>query len=412
MVSPLARLSVVRRFYLYRATTSVGFITPVYTLFLLLKGLSYTQIGALGALSAVLVVGGEVPTGYVGDRIGRRDSMLLATLLSATSLAGFVFVETFAGFVVVYVPWALGLAFASGSNDAWLYDHLGERLAEDEFTRIRGRAGAVQRWTSVVTMIAGSLLYAVEPVGPFVAAAALNAAGAVVVLSLPKNDGTGGEDLAVGEALGVLRAELSTPPLRAFVAYAALLFALIGVANVYVQPITVDVLEGRLAALPVVGAVPEAATLGVVYAGFTAVAAVASYYAGGVEDRLGRRGAALVVPFGTAAVLLLPLAAPALAIPAFFAMRASGAVFRPIANGYVNDHAGSAGRATVLSAASMVYALVRTPLKIGVGVLADAAGEIPAVAGLAVGFLAVAVLLFAVETPIPGGDRAGPSPAD
>ncbi|PSP76142.1 MFS transporter [Halobacteriales archaeon QS_1_68_20] len=405
--------TVVRRFYLYRATTSVGFVTPVYTLFLLFKDLTYTQIGVLGALSAVLVLVGEVPTGYVGDRVGRRDSMLLASLLSSTSLAGFVFVETFAGFVVVYVPWALGLAFASGSNDAWLYDALSERLAEEKFTRIRGRAGAVQRWTSVVTMIAGSVLFVFDPVVPFVAAAVLNATGAVVLLSLPRNrQSLEGDTLAVREAMGVLRADLTAPPLRAFVAYVALSFGLISVANVYVQPITVGVLDGRLSTLPVVGEVPVAATLGLMYAGFTAVAAVASYYAGAVEDLLGLRGAALALPFGTAAALVVPLVVPAFAIPAFFVMRASGTVFRPIANRYVNDHTGSAGRATVLSAASMVYALVRTPLKVGAGLLADATGEIPAVATLALGFLAVAGLLVVFGRPVGRGEDAGTTPAD
>ena len=51
-------------YYLFRVTDSVGFIWPVFTLFLLWNDLTFTQIGTLSAISAVLVVVFEVPTGY------------------------------------------------------------------------------------------------------------------------------------------------------------------------------------------------------------------------------------------------------------------------------------------------------------------------------------------------------------
>ena len=34
--------------------------------------LSFTAIGVIGSVQAVIVVGGEIPTGYIGDRIGRH----------------------------------------------------------------------------------------------------------------------------------------------------------------------------------------------------------------------------------------------------------------------------------------------------------------------------------------------------
>lgn len=142
MLGPPSDRSLVRRYYLYRATLSVGFITPVFTLFIL-RSLSFTQVGALSALYSVLSVAGEVPTGYVGDRLGRRASLLLSVVFTVASLAGFVVADGFLWYAVLYALWAIALTFRSGSMDAWLYDTLDERLDAERFSHVRGRGDAV-----------------------------------------------------------------------------------------------------------------------------------------------------------------------------------------------------------------------------------------------------------------------------
>jgi hypothetical protein len=47
--------AIVRRYYVYEVTASVGFITPIFTLFLLYRGLSFTEVGTLSAILAVLL---------------------------------------------------------------------------------------------------------------------------------------------------------------------------------------------------------------------------------------------------------------------------------------------------------------------------------------------------------------------
>jgi len=394
--------SAVRKYYAYQAVSSTGFITPIFTLFMLSRGLSYSEIATLSAVVAVLVTAGEIPTGYVGDRVGRRNSLVASTLLLVASLVGFVWARSFPAFVVLYALWAVGLTFASGSDSAWLYDTLDARDDAAAFTRLRGRGQSVKRGASVVTMVVGSLLYVADPTAPFVAGATLNSLAVPVLLSMPRNEGyaDGASDgLTVAEAVGVVRRALTRPALRAFLLYVGLFFGVVSASNTYVQPVTVDVLEARVATL----GIPEEATLGVLYAGFTGVAGVASYYAGTVEDALGVRRAVLFVPVAVAAALVVPRTLAAVAIPAFFAMRAAEALLRPMASGYLNDRIADAGRATVLSAASMAYALLRVPLILAGGVVADAAGPLTAVAGFGGTFLAAAVVLGRFASPVAGG---------
>jgi MFS family permease len=79
--------TVVRKFYLLQATRSVGFVSPIFTLSLL-RDLSFTVVSSLSALPAAVVVLGEGPAGYVGDRLGRRTSIGLSIGLKAVSLLG------------------------------------------------------------------------------------------------------------------------------------------------------------------------------------------------------------------------------------------------------------------------------------------------------------------------------------
>lgn len=374
---------VVLKYYLYQASVSFGFFTPVFTLFLLYRDLNYTQIALLSTQHAVLTVVGEIPTGYLGDRIGRRNSLVVSNVAMALSIAGFVVARSFLAFVLLYALWSVALVFRSGSGDAWLYETLQERLdgGEARFTRVRGRAGAINQTVTVATMLAGGALYALQPELPFVAATVLFSLGIPVLLSMPKNqqfvDGTGGP--SVREALPVLRNRLLSQPLRSFVAYVAVFFAMVSVVNAYIQPVATDVVG-----LPV-------STMGPLYAAFTLVAAGASFYADRLGDWLGTRGAALVVPPVVAVVLVATVWVPALAIPAFFLLRGSNVGLRPIVNQFINDNAENVGRATLLSAASVVYALVRLPLLLAIGRLADLQG--PLLAVVATGVVCLSLLV-------------------
>lgn len=432
MFGPPSDRALVRRYYLYRATLSVGFITPIFTLFLL-RSLTFTQVGALSALYSVLSVVGEVPTGYVGDRLGRRASLLLSVLFTVGSLAGFLLAEGFLWYLFLYALWALALTFRSGSMDAWLYDTLDERLDTGQFSYLRGRGDAVQNWTAAVSMVVGGLLYGLEPTYPFVAAVTFNSLGFMTLLSLPKNrqyaDRSDAEADRLGplEALTVVREHLARPPLRSLVMYVGLFYAVVGVAHTYVQPMAVETLApyatGFGVRIPAGGATAAARSgeagaalafgLGVMYAALTVVSSSGGYYAGTVEDRIGVRKAVLVVPAVTAVALVVPLWVALLALPTFAAMRTAMPLVQPIANGYINDHVEDVGRATLLSAVSMFYMTLRTPLALGAGMVADATTATTAIAALGGLFLAVggAVWLLgevAPETEATVGERSGP----
>jgi len=363
------------RYYLFRAANPFGFIAPVLIIYLLFKDLSYSQIGTLAAFSAILVVASEVPTGYIGDRIGRLNSVILSRVFIILSLSMFVISNKFLDFIIVYVFWSVAQAFQSGSASAWLYDMLQSELDSDSFTRVKGRGGAVGQVSTAVAMIAGGILYVFNPSFPFVAAMAVTLLSILILLSLStegeyrSNDE---ETITIIQAIPIVRQSISKPPVRSAVLYIALFLGVTQTAGEYIQPITVSVLETQLRSTVWSSyGLPEEALLGFLFATFALISAVGSYYADDVKEVFGIEWAIVAIPVITAIFLFVPSIIHLVAIPSFLLMRSSRVLLTPIFQQYINDNIDSIGRATVLSTASMIYSLVRAPIMVFAGIIAD-----------------------------------------
>ena len=64
----------------------------------------------------------EIPTGILGDKKGIKASVILGTFLIALSHFIYIITPDFRLFLFAELIMALGVAFTSGSNSAWLYD--------------------------------------------------------------------------------------------------------------------------------------------------------------------------------------------------------------------------------------------------------------------------------------------------
>jgi MFS family permease len=371
--------AVVAKFYAYRATATWHFVAPILVVFQLEQGLSYTQVSVLGAAFSLGLVFGEIPTGYVADRLGRRESLVVGQTMVLASVVAFGFTSSFWPFLAEEVVWTLGITLQSGSRDAWLYDVLADRGVEGEFARVTGRASAINAVVAAVSTVLGGYLFEVDHTYPFLATGGVMAVGAAVLLTLPAA-GDGGDDedaFRVLEAAQVVRDRLLAPELRGFLLFVSLLAAVVSVLGLFVQPIVVNLGFSE-------------SWLGWIFGAATAAGAVVSYAAGDIEERVGIRRwfrtSAVLVGVVVAAVAALPL----LVIPVFVLARGWNRATIPLRNHFVNDRVGGRGRATVLSAVSMVFFGVEAAVEVTAGAIADYASP-----EVAVGVTGVAVLVAA-----------------
>lgn len=379
------------RYYLYRITTSAGFYLPVSVLILQDKGFGLGFVAFAYAVYALGTLLAEIPTGYLGDRIGRRASLALGCVLRVVVIGLYPFLETAGAYLVVHVVWATGRSFRSGTQDAWLYEVLAARFDESAFARVESRGRVARLVVSAGGAIVGSLLYGMDPSFPFLVNAGLATLGLPLLATFPvvadSDDPDEAELFTVGDALALLRAQAGRPAVRWFVAYAALFHALFLVTRIYEQPAFDEI------GVPVAG-------FGLVYAGFKLASAAAASTVGQLEERLGVRSVfALLMPlYGLAYAALLVM--PALVIPALFLNRGLSTVTAPLRNQYLNDRLENVGRSTVLSGAAMALAFVGGIARVVVGTAASGFDAVSLLGWAAVVIVPLAAVVWVATSPV------------
>ena len=366
MIGPLredgASAGPILKYYAFEATRRASFSVPIFVLFYTSRGLSLAQVGLLEALWTVVVLVFEAPTGYLGDRIGRRWSLVIGTLLSATGAVAFVFAHSFPVFAGIALLRGIAHTFKSGAQEAWLYDTLQRQSDEDQFAHHAGHAGALATVSHGGAALVGGALYSVDPTLPWLLEGVVVGSGALVVLSI-RHPQAGSrevhsERLSVSRAIALARDTLWTRDLGVFTVYTALLFGLLNTLSIYVQPVSTEVLG------------IDPARLGFVYAGLAAVSAGVTSRAGWFDARVGARNWYVITPPAVALSLVAVSVAPLLTLPVFVLARSVGSASRPLFAQYFNDRTESDGRATLLSVSSTVRSLATAPLNVLGGALA------------------------------------------
>lgn len=377
----------VARYYVYRASGSAAFTLPIFVLFFQHRGLSLAEVGAIEAAYTLAVLLAETPTGYVGDRLGHRRTVVLGALLSAAGAAAFTLAHTFAAFLAVIVVRALAGALRSGAESAWLYETLDADDESEEFARVSGRASALGLSATALAAVLGGVLYSVDRTLPWLVEAGFGTVSALALVGAPDaptGESEDDETPGLRRTMAAVTDVLAAPVVAAFVLGTAAVFAAANTAHVLLQPAVTDL------------AGVDPTNLGVLYAVLSVTAAVAADRTGAVRSRLGVAPWFLLAP-GALAVLFVAGAVrplPVLVVLPFVLSRAVSAVSGPLANQYLNDEATTTGRATTLSAAANVRALATAPANVAGGALAATALPL-ALGGIGALFALGALLLGA-----------------
>lgn len=408
------------RYYAYRVTTSMGLYVPINVVYLLDQGYGVGFVALTQAVFSATLLLAEVPTGYLGDRLGRRATLALGSGFRAAALLGYVLTDVAAGYLLLKVLMGIGWALRSGTTDAWLHDLLASRGHVDEFARVAGRGSTAVLATSAAGAVAGGLLYGVAPGLPFVGNALLAALAFPVLATTPAvretggdpaagsdassgddPDGVAGDDdpLTVGDAIATLRLQVRRPSVRWVVAYTVLIFLVFDLSRTFEQP-ALDAVG-----VPVVG-------MGLLYAALKLVSAGAASTTGWLQDRLGTRTtlalAAPAVALTYGAVAAFPLAV----VPAMFVYRSARTVLRPVRNQYLNERLADVGRATVLSGVSMVLSLAGVVARVAGGAIAEVTGPVAFLGGAGVALAVAAGTLWIVVSPVrPAGSESADATA-
>lgn len=125
------------------------------------------EFGVIAAISALFVMVLEIPSGYLSDKLGHKRAIILGSFLMMIAPLGFVVAPNFYGVLFASLAYFGGVAFHSGTMQAFLHETLIELGRDGEFGSLTARA---QRWGlfgNIFLVALVPLTYSIDPRLPF-----------------------------------------------------------------------------------------------------------------------------------------------------------------------------------------------------------------------------------------------------
>ena len=112
---------------------------PIIWLFYKENGLSIKDLFIIQSIYSITIAIIEIPSGYVADVLGRKNSILIGTFFGTLGMVVYSTSYGFEGFLIAALCLGIGQSFISGSDTALMYDSLLELNRTKDFIKLEGR---------------------------------------------------------------------------------------------------------------------------------------------------------------------------------------------------------------------------------------------------------------------------------
>ncbi len=319
--------------------------------FLYFQGvLSAQEAIVLAALYDIGVVALEVPSGYLSDVVGRKPTLVLASLATAAGCFLIYLSTDFATLALAQILLGAGTAFASGSDNAFLYDTLAAEGREDEVADQELIAWRYQYLGLAASAVSGGIIgYYSMPLAFLLSALASGLALALMLMSTePPHSGKARAEPPLGQLSKILAKTKEHALLWVFV-FVVVGYSLSHVPFVFAQPYLRESLVGSAwaAQTPIIA--------GLIVGIMMLVSVIAGQVAPHLNARFGDAGSFLVaagMQLGLISAMALVLH-PGV-IPLLLLRMVPDALSRPYMLALVQPRLESAYRASYLSVQSLI----------------------------------------------------------
>jgi len=138
-------------------------------LFFWLKFMTISEVGLFDAIAFGIAMVVEIPSGAVADLLGKRKTLILASVLS--TLGAFVMAIGTTKWAMFYgnLAFIAGFSFLSGADEALAYDSMVEAKKEVHFDSVASKAGMLAMFATVFATAFGGFLYGLNERFPWYA---------------------------------------------------------------------------------------------------------------------------------------------------------------------------------------------------------------------------------------------------
>ena len=149
------------KFCSYGFLKNLRFFDAFFILFLIEKGMSFTQIGILYAVREISINVFEIPSGIAADTYGRTNSLIGSFFAYIISFLVFYFSTGFWFFFLAFVIYGIGDAFRTGTHKGIIIDYLKLNSWENQKINYYGHTRSwSQLGSAVSSLIAGIIVFA------------------------------------------------------------------------------------------------------------------------------------------------------------------------------------------------------------------------------------------------------------
>jgi MFS family permease len=361
---------------LYQICQAGNFAMPILVMIYLHHGLSILQIGSLVTINSLIVFFFDIPTGAFADKLGRKFSMMLASIFLFGRFAFLFFADSYLFFALAAASYGFSNAFYSGSHSAFLYDTLKNLKREDEYKKIRGRQFAFTMWTLATACLIGGFLAGIDTKIPIIISVCFALLQLIIGFSLTEPKYHKKSSTAITHTLEALKFSWNHKKTLYIIIISMVIIGIndgiYGLWQPYFNSLGIDITYfGIIYSIALVGA------------GFLAK------YASKIEQRFGAENCILLISIcfcGLFTALFFPLGLFGLA--AFFLQDILYGFTIPLIEDYQNRHIESSMRATVLSIQSFAQKLLAAILLPIIGFIMDFS--------INYGFLFIAIVSFVI----------------
>ena len=380
----------IRRYPWFKFAQSLLFWQAVWFLYFQ-QTLSPAAAIALYAVYDLAVTVLEVPLGVLSDRIGRKRTLIASGVAGGVGAALLGFGDSFAVIALGQVFVGAGVAFASGTDSALLYESLAAAGREDEIEAQETRALQYSLSGFAVSAALGGAAALWSYEATFWAAAVAMGASALIAASLTEPPRHADAESPV-TSRAALRAAIRQPVLRWIFVLSVAMYGFSHLPFVFGQPF----IASALGAVGLEGEAPLVS--GGVSAVMMGLSVVASLFALRLRGRIGLVPM-LLLAFGMQIALIAVLAATQswLAIAVLFLRIVPDALSRPFKMARIQPLLRDQVRATYVSMQSLAGKLA---FSVGLLIAAGSASDVAAlphaeISRILIWFVAIGLVVWA-----------------
>jgi MFS family permease len=148
------------KFCMYGFLKNLRFFDAFFILFLVDKGISYTQIGILYAVREISTNLLELPSGLMADSFGRKTTLVTSFVAYISSFTIFYLFSEFWMFLAAFLLFGVGEAFRSGTHQGMIMDYLELKGWKDRSVYYYGHTRSwSQKGSAISALLAGALVF-------------------------------------------------------------------------------------------------------------------------------------------------------------------------------------------------------------------------------------------------------------